>query len=57
MPADAVTVVVSFTEVTKPTYTITPGTISNGAISITPRSAKEGAVIYVNTTPQQWLRA
>lgn len=51
MPADAVTVVVSFTEVTKPTYTITPGTISNGAISITPRSAKEGAVIYVNTTP------
>lgn len=51
MPADAVTVVVSFTEVAKPTYTITPGAISNGAISITPRSAKEGAVIYVNTTP------
>lgn len=51
MPADAVTVVVSFTEVAKPTYTITTGAISNGAVSITPSSAKEGAVIYVNTTP------
>lgn len=51
MPAEAVTVVVSFTEVAKPTYTITTGAISNGAVSITPRSAKEGAVIYVNTTP------